>query len=322
MKSISRSLEGLPNLSTTMKTVEDLEPTVLATPETPIMQGNVPLNKTRFSYENIKKLGEGAFGSVYKVRDKQTGKVFALKIINVKDETILKQTQKEVANLIRISQPCHPYLACYYASYYDPVRREFLIEMEYIEGMELQKWVEEFRKTRSDYELYGYLLAILVKLLQALTYVNATGLIHRDIKPANILMSKVGNEYIPKLVDFGIACVYKECPTLRPNVFLNCCYGRAGTPAYIPPETVQSSQNFPVSDMWSLGVTMFALATNRYPFDFQRDDTKDILNTVATTLPLKLRTANYKLNFSVNNMLQKDPLNRITAESLLNFLQK
>ena len=211
MDPMSIEIEGLPDLSyVTMQTAESLSETSLTTPvtpqtpKTPFMQKEYS-DKTFFSYDNLGKLGQGAFGTVFKVRDKQTGKIMALKVIKIENDKILKQTQIEVNNLIKISQPCHPYLACYYGSYYDPIRREMLIEMEYIDGPELGKWAKIFKERVTNSQYLGYLLAILVKLLSGLRYVHSTGLIHRDIKPANIIMAKVGEEYVPKLVDFGIA---------------------------------------------------------------------------------------------------------------------
>lgn len=324
--SISQTIQGLPDLSVTMKTAEPLEPTAPTvpitpqTPKTPAMKQQYS-GKTLDSYINLKKLGQGAFGSVFKVRDKQTGRIMALKVIKIKNEKMLMNTQKEVNNLMKISQPCHPYLACYYGSYYDPVRREFLIEMEFIDGPELGKWAKEFRKTVSNSIYLGYLLGILLKLLSGLRYVHSTGLIHRDIKPANIIMAKVGNEYVPKLVDFGIACETKSCSLLGKKYYYNCCHGRAGTPVFMPPETIQSSQSFPVSDIWSLGVTIFTLVNNKYPFYFASDEIPLILSTISANDPAKLTTTNFKLNDAVNSMLVKDPLQRINTDQLLYLIE-
>lgn len=135
-------------------------------------------------------------------------------------------------------------------------------------------------------------------------------------------MAKVGEEYVPKLVDFGIACESKSCSLLGKKYYYNCCHGRSGTPIYMAPETIVSSQSFPVSDIWSLGTTIFVLVDNKYPFYFKTNETSLILNTIATDKPAKLTTTNFTLNEAVNSMLVKDPLKRINTDQLLSFIQR
>ena len=288
------------------------------TPSTPIMLVDENIaHRTLESYNLLKKLGSGAQGTVWKAMVKGTGRIIALKVLEIKNEQILEQTRIEINNLIRISNPyCHPYLACYYDSHYISSTRQMLIEMEYVDGINLNTWADRERNNRKDFNYY--LAGIMIKLCEALKYTKSLNIIHRDIKPENILIDQ--ND-LPKLVDFGLACQSKICETLVPDLAYTCCYGKVGTPVYMAPETVTAGEAFFASDIWSLGATIFNSSTGHfhYPFpDF--NNIQSVLDTIAYNLPYKLTTSFQKLNIAVNSCLNKDPLRRINVDDLLNFL--
>ena len=293
------------------------------TPPTPVMQvdENLQAQETRNvnSYELLGKLGSGGQGTVWKARVKSTGNIIALKIIKIKGtynerQVIANQTKIEIDNLVKISSPrCQPYLACYYASHFDPMRSEMLIEMEYVEGMDLDKWA---RQNKSKPYFYAYLMAIMIKLCEAIQHINNLGLIHRDIKPQNILIRK--DE--PVLVDFGLACQSKICRTGTPDLSFTCCYGKAGTPVFMAPETIEDKSYF-VTDIWGLGATIYYVASGRYHYPFVNvNDTKEVLQTIIYQQPFLLNTPSYKLNNAINSCLNKNYLNRITVDQLLSLL--
>ena len=293
------------------------------TPPTPVMQvdENLQAQETRNvnSYELLGKLGSGGQGTVWKARVKSTGNIIALKIIKIKGtyserQVIANQTKTEIDNLVKISSPrCQPYLACYYASHFDPMRSEMLIEMEYVEGMDLDKWAKQ---NKSKPYFYAYLMAIMIKLCEAIKHINNLGLIHRDIKPQNILIRK--DE--PVLVDFGLACQSKICRTGTPDLSFTCCYGKAGTPVFMAPETIEDKSYF-VTDIWGLGATIYYVASGRYHYPFVNvNDTKEVLQTIIYQQPFLLNTPSYKLNNAINSCLNKNYLNRITVDQLLSLL--
>ena len=288
------------------------------TPATPLMVVDENVNhRTLDSYDFLEKKGSGAQGTVWKARVKDTGKIIALKVLDIKNSQVLEQTRIEINNLIKISNPyCHSYLACYYDSHYDSNTRQMLIEMEYVDGVDLNTWANNLRN-RDNFNYY--LMAVMIYLCKAINYINSLNIIHRDIKPGNILIDK--NDY-PKLVDFGLACQSKICPTVIPDLAYTCCYGKVGTPAYMAPETVTVGEAFFSSDIWSLGATIFNSATGKYHYPFENvNDKKPVLETIAYTQPFLLDTNNVKLNTAVNSCLNKDPLTRITVSDLLSFLE-
>ncbi len=130
------------------------------------------------------------------------------------------------------------------------------IAMEFVEGTDLHQLIHAFR---------GYLPAdrwrrceeILVDLCRALAYIHRRGLVHRDLKPSNIL---IDNEGRCKLTDFGIV------KDLDPSADLQQSTTLVGTWAYASPEQIQGQPIDHRSDLYSLGIILFAMLTGRRPF--------------------------------------------------------
>lgn len=265
------------------------------------------------NYSLLELRGKGAFGEVWKAQNLLTGQIVALKIVNVEDPRIAEMIIEEVRVLKEISYPtCHPFLSCFYDYRYDRPNKKVLIEMEYIEGTELQDWITNYRQNPVNLSVENILLLLTTDLVDALKFLHDKGIIHRDIKPNNILIT---TEYIPKLVDFGLGCDAQRCL----NNF--CCKGNPGTYYYMAPETIMFKESYFVTDIWSLGVTLYVMATGQYPFDFEFNNTKDIQETIINQIPHKLGTNNYKLNAIVNGCLKKNPNFRMTLEQISEILE-
>lgn len=301
-----------PESMTLQTTLPPLNTTIPLSPMTPTLTG---LSK----YELIEKVGQGAFGTVWKAYDKQRGEIIALKVVNMYNNKQAEEAVKELRNLEKISQPaCHPFLACYYGHFMDNRNNKLYIEMEFINGLELGKWANYVKPQMLKEAYYNTLLALVKDLANGLAFAHSKGLIHRDIKPANILITE---RNVPKIVDFGIACSAHLCKMNYQFYDKECCRGRAGTPFFMSPETVNNGESYFASDVWSLGVTIFYLAANRYPFNFsQSGDINSVLFTISRDEPLKLTTSNQKLNQLVNACLIKDHTRRITVAEIIAYL--
>lgn len=187
--------------------------------------------------------------------------------------------------------------------------------MEYIEGRDLQVFSKEIKQ----YDLYKKLNFVMKDITKALNYIHSKGLIHRDVKPQNILITY---DFIPKLVDFGLACETVECDVKVIQDKKDCCVGKPGTPVYMAPETILSRESYYSTDIWSLGATFYKVATDEYCFDFSKS--KDILNVfyiIVTKTPKELKTNNQLLNNAVNSCLIPNAFERITDNELLEMLE-
>jgi len=142
----------------------------------------------------------------------------------------------------------------------------------------------------------------------ALKYIHSRGIAHRDVKPANILLSRDN----VKLADWGFAA-YTDQPF----------NDKKGSPIYMAPEIYsQSTYHGPPADIWALGVTLYQLKTNTYPFGDKADDIDELKNEIFTVTPfLSLSSSSSSLTIdlreTITSLLTKDPSLRPSASNAL-----
>ena len=278
------------------------------------MQRERERSRTLNDYRIIKQLGQGAFGKVY-LAINPAGKRIALKVIDIPEDKpyLFEQTRNELSYLQRLAQPqCSPHVICYYGGYENRRENQFLVEMEYIDGLELDKYIERLRQTQPPEVIYYYLLLIAKAVTDGLNYSHRKGIVHNDIKPANIM---IDSNNVPRVVDFGLAC----SSAVNSGRY---CVSTGGTPKFISPEyIIQNNTRYPASDMWALGVTLYYLATGQDPFDFSNAETfGNIFDIIRDKKPRKLNTTNQQLNNLVNGLLVKDPNRRLSGDQVINML--
>lgn len=267
-------------------------------------------------YKLIEELGSGYTGVVWKAQRLKDGKIVAIKLITIPNDqtrqTFVNRLLDEIEILKSISRPCHPNLACFNSyTLYDNV---LLIDMDLVNGIDLHRYVETVENKET---LYRHLLAITKDLVPALKYLHQVGIIHKDIKPDNIMIDE---DLFPVLVDFGVSCKVEDICRLD-STEINCCDSVRGPVNYMAPEIMKYRHSFPQSDVWSLGVTLYIMATGQYPWNLSWVSDAKRLQIIASQEPAKLKTSNEILNTIVNGALMKDPLDRITLaeiEKLLN----
>ena len=267
-----------------------------------------PISNKYEGYKLYNKLGQGHFGSVWKASRLSDGKIIALKIINIdqRNPQALKDVENEVRILKKISDPkCNPYMACLYDYKYLPQTNEFLIEMELVKGDTLDYYINRLE----DSKKYKHLLAITKDVAKTLSILHNNGIIHNDVKPDNII---IDNDMAPILVDFGVACDNLSVCSMDKKVQGLCCKNVKGPNMYVSPETIKTGGYFPESDIWSLGVTLYLMATGSYPFRSDGSSVKEITQSILKQDIITLNTPNEKLNSIVNGALIKDPSKRIT----------
>ena len=156
---------------------------------------------------------------------------------------------------------------------------------------------------------------IILQVLDALGYAHSQGVIHRDIKPANILIEKYSKR--PLISDFGTAKMVKT-DEIGAEMIL-------GTPLYMPPEQVSTSDVDGRADIYALGVTLYQLLTGKLPFN--ADNLGSLAYKIANEKHRPIKSVRPDLPASatriVNKALQKDPAKRYaTGAEMANALKR
>jgi serine/threonine-protein kinase len=206
-------------------------------------------------YEVLNELGKGAMGVVYLAKDPVIGRLVAIKTIkNSQSGEDDSESREFRERFVREAQTAgilsHPNIVTIHDIGEDTDSHASFIAMEYIEGRNLKSLLAEKQKFTWD-----EIADLIAQIAEALDYAHRKGIIHRDIKPANIILttdSKI------KITDFGIAKVASSNLTTT-GQFL-------GTPNYMSPEQVSGAPVDGRSDIFSLGVVLYELLTNRKPF--------------------------------------------------------
>ncbi|EFC45235.1 protein kinase [Naegleria gruberi] len=196
-------------------------------------------------YSNIVRIGQGAFGSVFKVSDiKHGNKLKAIKLIRFESFTDLNTIMKEASQLSHINHPNIIKVNDYFITNDNLL----IIDMDYYECGDLTNLLKHDEVVSEK-----LLKQILKQMLSALKLVHEEmHIIHRDIKPTNIFIKKLESEKIEiVLADFGLAKKFQESKG----------QSYAGTPLYMSPEIALGSSYSFNTDIFSLGVSIYQIMT-------------------------------------------------------------
>jgi serine/threonine protein kinase len=204
-------------------------------------------------YEILVELGRGAMGVVYKARDPQIDRLVAVKTVSLRGQEPEQQDefrQRFMYEAQAAGRLHHPGIVTIFDVGEDPETHDSFIVLEYVAGESLSRILSREKKLSLPRALQ-----LAEELAEALDYAHAQGVVHRDIKPANILMTEDGHA---KIADFGIAKLNLAHFTLPGRLL--------GTPAYMAPEQLVGEGSDGRSDLFSLGVILYAMVTGHSPF--------------------------------------------------------
>jgi predicted ATPase/serine/threonine protein kinase len=220
------------------------------------------------AYEVLSLIGRGGMGEVYLAHDTRLGRKVAVKLLRhglTSNRDAVRRFEQEAR---AVSSLNHPNIVTIY-EIGDMLERRF-IAMEFVEGQSLATMDGRPADVAT-------LTRIGAQLARALSVTHAAGLVHRDIKPENVIVRTDG--YV-KVLDFGLARL-----AVRPTVTSAGDTGTnpdliLGTPRYMSPEQARGRIATSASDVFSLGVVLYELATGTHPFE--SDSTLGILHAITT----------------------------------------
>jgi serine/threonine protein kinase len=207
-------------------------------------------------YRIIGKLGIGGMGVVYEAEDIRLPRRVALKFLSQElagDPEASRRLQREADTIALLN---HPNICTIYEI--DDHEASRFIAMERVNGVNLK--LHMARTTLADKEIVD----IARQVALALQAAHEKGIVHRDIKPGNIM---VGDDGIVKVLDFGLARRFLMPETGEVMMYGSTIPGRPlGTANYMAPERIAQGPLDPRSDLFSLGVVIYEMATGRLPF--------------------------------------------------------
>jgi serine/threonine protein kinase len=259
-------------------------------------------------YQLLTEVGRGGMGTVWHARDEVLGRDVAVKEVILPHgfsdddrEIQHKRTFREARTAARLSHPG-------VVAVYDVVEEDGRpwIVMELIRSRSLQQRITEDgpMEPRRAAEIGRQMVAALIAAHQE-------GILHRDVKPSNVLICEE-RSLRAVLTDFGIARAQSDATLTQTGMLI-------GSPAYIAPERARGRRALPASDLWSLGVTMYAMVEGRSPFD--RVEAMASLLAVLTEEPDPPRNAG-PLRPVIDGLLRKDPEERLSATETAAMLDR
>jgi serine/threonine protein kinase/Tfp pilus assembly protein PilF len=259
-------------------------------------------------YQIIEELGQGGMGRVYKVLDTKIKERMALKLLKPEIASNT-ETMERFNNELKFARKIRHRNVC---QIYDLNEAEgnFYITMEYVAGEDLRNMIRMSGQLSIETAV-----KIARQVGEGLMEAHRTGIVHRDLKPQNIMIDKQGQA---KIMDFGIARSIKDRGTTSAGLMI-------GTPAYMSPEQAAGIEADQRSDIYSLGIVLYAMLTGEEPF--KGETPLSIALKQRSEIPKRPGELNARipndLEMLILKCLEKDRENRYqTAEEFLSALNK
>lgn len=252
------------------------------------------IGQTVGEYRVVDVIGAGGMGTVYKVQHLISDRIEAMKVILpelIDSPELADRFIREIKVQARLS---HPNIA----SLHNALRldNQFLMVMEYVDGNTLHA---RLRHGSID---AASSVEIILQVLSALAYAHSQGVVHRDIKPANIMFTSGG---IAKLMDFGIARSLSDQHLTRAGAAVGSVY-------YMSPEQVQAGEVDSRSDLYSVGIMLYEMATGTRPIT--GDSSWAVMNAHLNFVPRAPNAVNPKLppglSATILKAIEKSPAAR------------
>ncbi|MGN9814371.1 serine/threonine-protein kinase [Streptomyces sp. SD11] len=257
-------------------------------------------------YRLLDKLGHGGMGTVWRAKDETVDREVAVKEPRIPDHlpereraNVSERMRREARAAARLDHPA--VVTVHDVAVVDG--RPWIV-MELVRGRSLGAALQEGTLGAREAARIG------LEVLGALESAHAAGILHRDVKPDNVLLG-TGDRVV--LTDFGIAQIEGETNLTDTGGFV-------GSPEFIAPERVLGQRPGPASDLWSLGVVLYAATEGVSPF--RRSNTPATLQSVLNATPAPPNAATGPLAEAINGLLDKDPNRRPDAARVRALLEQ
>ena len=254
-------------------------------------------------------IGISGMAVVFSAHDRQTGDTVALKMLrdDIDDLGSFPALRTQFINEARaLASLSHSGVVKLYDASLDKVPIYFV--MEYVESVTLKEYLTK-KKILPQHEVIDFSMQILA----ALSHIHSKGVVHCDIKPHNILLMRNGKI---KITDFGIARMPGVIPDLPPD-------RAVGTVYYVSPEQAEGKVLDHRSDLYSLGIMMYQMASGKLPFE--SSDIDKVARMQASAPPRRPRAINPDISKGLEQIILKSmakkPYMRFTdADEMRNYL--
>ncbi|GMI39313.1 hypothetical protein TeGR_g14259, partial [Tetraparma gracilis] len=243
-------------------------------------------------FKLIKVIGKGSFGKVTLVEHKESGNLFAMKVL--KKANVVKRKQVEHTRTERrvLGGVNHPFIVRLHFAFQTDSKLYFVLD--YCPGGELFFHLSRMKKMPEHMARF-----YTAEIALALECLHEKGIVYRDLKPENILLDEVGHV---KLADFGLA---KEGIDSTTEGAKSLC----GTPEYLSPEILDRKGHGTASDWWNLGMVLFEMLTGLPPwYTTDRQKLFDSLRNAPLTFPYHVSRTAQSL---IRGMLTREPSERL-----------
>ncbi len=272
-------------------------------------------------YELVERLGQGGAAEVWKALDTQLQRYVAIKILHPnlrEDPHFVARFQREAQLIASLHHPNIVQIHDFHVMQLPDTETGASLPlaymvMDYVEGQTLAAFIHETSdvgKVPAPAEIVG----IFTSISLAIDYAHSKGMIHRDIKPANILLDRRNTTRNamgePILTDFGIAKLMSSMTSTQSSL-------QMGTPLYISPEQARGELGNERSDLYSLGVILYEMATGVLPF---RGATPiEVIMQHVNSTPVVPSLINPSIPNALTNVISramaKDPADRYASAS-------
>ncbi len=260
-----------------------------------------PLNLD--GYDDLKEMCRGGQGIVYTGIQRSTKRAVAIKVLIGGDFASASRRRRFEREIDIVASLRHPNIVSIYDSGLTDNDSLYFV-MEFVDGLELDEYVREHCRLASEKGSQKKILELFIKACDAVQFAHQHGVIHRDLKPSNIRVDGAGE---PRVLDFGLAKANNDAPANVHMSLTKDVEGQfIGSLAWASPEQAEGAVDRVNihSDVYSLGVILFGLLADEFPYDVH-GTMREVLDGIVNTDPCRPSSINPAIDLELDTVILK-----------------